>query len=390
MNFMPMRELVEKTRQCDPRELGRDAFVYIDISSVDRLTKRIVAAQRIRSADAPSRARKQVHACDVILSTVRPNLNAVALVPRALDREIASSGFAVFRAKVTALDPSYLFYFLQTDALVSRLTRIANSASYPAVTDDDVLDVPIPVPDVAEQKRISAVLERADRLRRLRRYGLELSENFLSVAYLRLFGDPIENPKKIPIVELGKYIDFLTSGSRGWAQHYVESGTRFIRSLDVQMNHIPNDNAVFVDPPEGTEAERTRVRAGDVLLTVTGSRIGRVAAVPQSLEGAYVSQHVAIIRLKPGLLPKFLSMFLSLETGGQLEIQRFQYGQTKPGLALNQIREFRIQIPTLEQQREFTVLADRYQKFRAEQFESLRQADHLFQTLLQRAFTSGL
>src|SRR5260370_7102766 len=99
MNSVPIRELVERSRQCNPRELGRHDFVYIDISSVDRETKRIVASQRIRSADAPSRARKQVHACDVILSTVRPHLNAVAFVPRELVPQLASTSFALLRAQ---------------------------------------------------------------------------------------------------------------------------------------------------------------------------------------------------------------------------------------------------------------------------------------------------
>lgn len=111
------------------------------------------------------------------------------------------------------------------------------------------------------------------------------------------------------------------------------------------MNHISNDSAVFVDAPQGAEAERARVRTGDVLLTITGSQIGRIAPVPTHLERAFVSQHVAILRLNPGLLPVFLSMFMSLESGGQGEIARLQYGQTKPGLNLDQIREFRIPVP---------------------------------------------
>jgi type I restriction enzyme S subunit len=390
MKWAAIREHVEKGRQCEPRNLGREYITYIDISSIDRDTKRIVSAQRVRVSDAPSRARMEVRARDIILSTVRPNLNAVAMVPKQFDGEIASTGFAVLRTKETTLDPAFLFYYLQSECLISTLTRIATGASYPAISDEDVLDTLIPLPDRPEQKRIAAILERADRLRRLRRYALEIEESFLSAAYHRLFGDPRTNPKKISVRELGEHITFLTSGSRGWAEHYVKSGTRFIRSLDVQMNHIPMDNAVFVDAPPGAEAERTRVKAGDVLLTVTGSRIGRVAPVPASLEGAYVSQHVAIIRLATGLLPKFLSMFMSLETGGQLEIQRFQYGQTKPGLALNQIAKFRIQFPALQRQAEFTALANRYESLRMQHLEALRQADHLFQTLLHGAFTGEL
>ena len=76
------------------------------------------------------------------------------------------------------------------------------------------------------------------------------------------------------------------------------------------MNSISDEDAVFVEPPDNAEADRTRVIPGDVLLTITGSEIGRVATVPDRLNGAYISQHVAILRLKAGLLPEFLSMFL--------------------------------------------------------------------------------
>jgi type I restriction enzyme, S subunit len=153
------------------------------------------------------------------------------------------------------------------------------------------------------------------------------------------------------------------------------------------MNSISDENAVFVNPPQNAEAQRTRVKAGDVLLTITGSQIGRVSPVLDRMEGAFISQHVAILRLKPDLLPEFLSMYLSLEAGGQREIARLQYGQTKPGLNLDQIREFRIPMPTLSLQRKFIDIVHRHKRMRATHVEASRQADHLFRTLLHQAFT---
>jgi type I restriction enzyme, S subunit len=153
------------------------------------------------------------------------------------------------------------------------------------------------------------------------------------------------------------------------------------------MNSISDEEAVFVKPPNGAEADRTRVKPADVLLTITGSRIGRVAPVPERLTGAFISQHVAILRLKAGLLPEFLSMFLSLDTGGQRQIARLQYGQTKPGLNLDQIREMRVPVPHVCHQQRFLELAKRVERLRAVQREALRQAEHLFASLLHRAFS---
>ena len=80
-----IRDWVTTTRQLSPTSLGRATFQYIDISSIDRMTKCITTPQRLSIADAPSRARKLIKAGDVLVSTVRPNLNAVAIVPRAYD-----------------------------------------------------------------------------------------------------------------------------------------------------------------------------------------------------------------------------------------------------------------------------------------------------------------
>lgn len=85
---------VEKVEQ---REPGDDAVPYIDIGSIDRGTKAIGELQHVTRTDAPTRARQSVRAGDVLVSMTRPNLNAVALVPRHLDGAIASTGFDVLR-----------------------------------------------------------------------------------------------------------------------------------------------------------------------------------------------------------------------------------------------------------------------------------------------------
>ena len=255
------------------------------------------------------------------------------------------------------------------------------------LSSEELKEETVPLPNLLEQQRIAEQLEQADRLRRTRSYALELTDTFLPAAFVEFFGDPLTNPLGLPVTELGDFLSFVTSGSRGWAEYYVPEGARFIRSLDVRMNNISDEDAVYVKPPNGAEADRTSVKPGDVLLTITGSRIGRVAPVPERLNGAFISQHVAILRLKAGLLPEFLSMFLSLGTGGQREIAFLQYGQTKPGLNLDQIRELRIPVPYLSRQQQFLELAKRVECLHAVQREALRQAEHLFASLLHRAFS---
>ena len=97
-----------------------EQFTYIDIGSLDRNSKTIVAPQSLLGADAPSRARKQVRAGDTLVSMTRPNLNAVALVPPALDGQIASTGFDVLRP-LEGIDPRWIAYLVRTEAFVEEM-----------------------------------------------------------------------------------------------------------------------------------------------------------------------------------------------------------------------------------------------------------------------------
>ena len=118
----------------------------------------------------------------------------------------------------------------------------------------------IPLPSLPEQQRIAGILSRADRLRRLRRYAREMSESYLQAVFLEMFGDPATNPLGWEMHRLGKHIKFLTSGPRGWADYYSDSGVRFIRSLDVQMNQISEENMICVKPPVNEMCIRDRRR----------------------------------------------------------------------------------------------------------------------------------
>ena len=254
----------------------------------------------------------------------------------------------------------------------------------------DLLSVKIPLPPLAEQKRIAGILDAADKLRAKRRESIAQLDTLLQSTFLDMFGDPVTN-SRYKVSSLGDNLEFVTSGGRGWAKYYSAEGSRFIRSLDVQMNSIGDDDVVYVDPPNNAEAKRTKVKKDDVLLTITGSRIGRVARAPANIDGAYISQHVSILRVcQSNFLPEYVSRFLSLKGGGQRQISKLQYGQTKPGLNFKQIRSFQIPVPPLQEQIAFVesvkVVDDLWVKLQCH----LQDLNSLFSSLQQRAFNGTL
>lgn len=148
-------ELCVDTEQIEP--VPDQTFTYIDISSVDRQTKRIVSPQRLSGRDAPSRARKLVRSGDTIVSMTRPNLNAVAIVGQDLDGDIASTGFDVLRTP--GLDPRWVGYLVRSSAFVDAMSSLVQGALYPAVRSKDVRAFTAPVAPLREQQRIADKLD---------------------------------------------------------------------------------------------------------------------------------------------------------------------------------------------------------------------------------------
>lgn len=134
-----------------------EEFKYIDISSVNRDTKRIENPQVLIGKDAPSRARKHVKSGDVLVSMTRPNLNAVALVPDELDGQIASTGFDVLRT--SDIDPRWIFNLVRTTNFVEAMSDLVQGALYPAVKSKDIRGFEAPFAPLNEQKRIADKLD---------------------------------------------------------------------------------------------------------------------------------------------------------------------------------------------------------------------------------------
>lgn len=132
-------------------------FLYCDVSSVERGNLTIPDAT-LRFADAPSRARRIAKSGDIVMSTVRPYLKAVAQVPDSEDSLIFSTGFAVLTPAQEKVDSRYLYWVLQSDPLVAEATRWSNGVSYPAINVDDLMRIKLSLPTLQVQMRIADFL----------------------------------------------------------------------------------------------------------------------------------------------------------------------------------------------------------------------------------------
>ena len=151
--WVRLREVCESANNVNPRREPLGEFRYVEISAIDRVTKTITNPKTIIGSAAPSRARRKIRKSDVLVSTTRPHLNAVAMVPEELDGHICTTGICVLRSR-GEIAPSFLFQYTRTSDFVSGLSKDEQGTSYPAVTDDHVFDQLIPLAPKIEQERI--------------------------------------------------------------------------------------------------------------------------------------------------------------------------------------------------------------------------------------------
>lgn len=151
-------------------------------------------------------------------------------------------------------------------------------------------------------------------------------------------------------VPLGELAERITSGSRAWRSRLGSGSGRFLLTQCVQDGTLDLNAAPAVDAPADKEAQRTRVRSGDVLITIVGD-VGRVALVREDPGEAYVSQSVALIRPNGGVSPPYLEEYLRSPVHGQAYFKEKQYGVGRGHLLLSHIRELPVVLPSADEQR---------------------------------------
>ncbi len=188
--------------------------------------------------------------------------------------------------------------------------------------------------------------------------------------------------------------EFITSGSRGWADFYANSGATFIRSQNINKDWLDLTDIAFVNPPRSAEGARTRVRKDDLLLTITGANVGKAARVDIDIDEAYVSQHVSLIRMIEAKISDYLHVFLTSSAGGRGQLDKEAYGAGKPGLNLQQVAVVAVPLPGMLEIRALMEAVAMHLKSANDQeaaiTASLKQSAAQRQNILRAAFAGQL
>ena len=189
-------------------------------------------------------------------------------------------------------------------------------------------------------------------------------------------------------------LEYVTSGSRGWAKYYSETGAIFIRAQNIKYDYLDLSEIAYVDLPNKAEGTRTLTNQFDILITITGANVTKSAYLKHDIGESYVSQHVALSRLiNPGYA-RYLHLFLIAALGGRRQLEKAAYGAGKPGLNLDNIKDIVIPISTSSECKLIVEFVEEklsvIESIESEISEQLNKIKALRQSVLQKAFSGEL
>lgn len=183
----------------------------------------------------------------------------------------------------------------------------------------------------------------------------------------------------------------VTSGSRGWGDFYADEGVLFIRAQDIKTDSLNIGDAARVNVAVDAEGTRSSVSEGDILVTITGANVTKSALVPPLGEIAFVSQHVALLKLCIPTTAEFVFSWIVSPANGRKTLEKWAYGAGKPGLNLEQVRSLLVALPPLAEQIRIVAEVDRYlsiiREVEAEVDANIQRAQSLRHASLAKAFS---
>ena len=335
--------------------------------------------------------KSQLKKGDVILSRVISDKVTCAIVPAELDGANCANIIVVRPSKELA--SGYLKHFLMTPLAQRALMKRKVGSAQSVVNTKVLKSWPIPLPPLEEQRRIAAILDKADAIRRKREETIRLTEEFLRSAFLDMFGDPVTNPKGWRVQPLNELAE-------------IQGGLQVTRkraSLPVVVPYLRVAN-VYRDRLELTEMKtirvtqqelsRVRLKTGDILMVEGhGNRneIGRSAVWNGAISECLHQNHLIRVRVdQRQILPLFASAYLN-SPGGRRQL--FRFGKTTSGLntiSTSNVKQTKVFVPPIELQRRYLHLAECVSKTVDSINEAEKTACFLFESLAANAFSGEL
>lgn len=334
---------------------------------------------------------------DVIVAKITPCLqNGKAALLRNLKNGhgFGSTEFHVLRPGPD-IDAQYLFYMIWNPAFRHHaVRRFTGSAGQQRVPVDAVADFEFPLPPLAEQKRIAAILDKADAIRRRRREATRLTDQLIPSIFYEMFGEwlvlPVSKMQRLGDPELAEVVSGVTKGRRFNGQ--PTTMVPYIRVANVQDGFL-NLSEIKTIEVLPQDVESLRLQRGDILMTEGGDfdKLGRGAIWNHDIPDCIHQNHVFRVRCShQKLLPEFFANYIRMHIAREYFLRCAKKTSNLASINMTQLRDLPVPTVPIEHQKRFVADTHVIRHMKLEQESSGSKANDLVASLVQRAFRGKL
>jgi type I restriction enzyme, S subunit len=380
---VPLGDLVVEER---PQRRESDEPVWnLNLDQIEPDTGRVLERVRVPQDDlGPSTY--PFAAGTVLYSKLRPYLNKVVVAD---EPGFATTELVPLRCKPQKAVPDYIAYFLRSAEFLSFATTVVAGAKMPRMVMSEFWKYQVPLPPLDEQRRIAAILDKADALRTKRREALVQLDRLAQSIFVEMFGDPVTNSKGWNLLSLQEATDFQ-EGPGILAKDFRAEGIPLVRLAGMGGSEVSLRGCNFVDPEMfARKWSHFALKEGDILV-LTSATFGNPTVVGKEAVGALF--YTGIIRFRPRrsdvdptylrqylASPWFLRQATALASGAVIK----HFGPTH-------LRQMTIPVPPLQLQTQFVARTVALESLRIQAKAASAAVEQLFTSIQQQAFIGGL
>lgn len=293
---------------------------------------------------------------------------ALGIIPKELDGFSSSQDIPTFDFNEDKVFPKYFYYYLSNPFYYKSLERISTGTGSKRIQPSELFQQTIILPKIPVQKKISEILESVDRVIDLTAMEIKKLKDIKSGLMHELFTKGIGHSKfkdssigKIPVswktITLAETVIKNAPICYGVLMpgNHVDGGIPIIKVKNIRNNLIEKYDLLLCSPEIESKFSRSRLKQGDILLTIRGTT-GRLAIVPESLEGANITQDSARIRINEEVVDSSYVFFCLLSSIVQKQVEDNTIGQAVKGINLEEVRKLVLPVPGTR--KEQTIIAN--------------------------------
>lgn len=344
----------------------------------------LVGAETFDESDHQVREQFKIRNGDILMALSGATVGKIAVADTAIEGSYLNQRVAVVRGKCPT-NTEYLKYVF-SGSLLQKLLTNAGGAAQPNLSPKDLGDMQIPLPPLEEQKRIAAILDKADAIRRKRQQAIKLADDFLHSVFLEMFGDPVTNPKGWEVDLLKNQILSANNGLSRRSAAEENFGDIVLRLQDVHYDGIRYNKKLSRIQLDESEKRRYLLHEGDLLfIRVNGNPdyVGRSAVFSRYDEHIYHNDHLIRLKVGKNYNSEFLSFAFNSKGGRKLISKYIKTSAGQHTISQDGIERIAFYIPPIHLQNKFVSIKNKVLSIPYD----VEFSENLFASLSQKAFS---